>query len=246
MEFLIILLIAGFICAGVGGYIAGEKNRNAWGWAIICFLLGIFGIIAIASVPTLPSSSLKRKSPQTKIYVSHPTLYHAGDTSFLVVDFKRKQIIVGIQETCESPHKKPYEDSFAFFDIVKAEIVRDGTQIMKTDCKNQDFNGAEHIAIRVNVKSSNNPVHEVIFYAARNIDGKQKDQILNQAVQKVMEFKGYLDSAIREGGKEQEEQIENKQSTDISEQLSRLWQLKQEGALTQEEFEAQKAKLLQS
>ena len=45
--FIIYFLVGGLICAGVGGYIAGEKNRNAVAWAIVCFFLNIIGLIGL-------------------------------------------------------------------------------------------------------------------------------------------------------------------------------------------------------
>ena len=53
-------------------------------------------------------------------------------------------------------------------------------------------------------------------------------------------------SYAQESRKQQGEQIEGRQNMPVSAQISQLWQLKQEGAITQEEFEKQKAKLLQS
>lgn len=68
----------GLICAGVGGYIAVEKNRNGVAWAILCFLFGIFSIIAIAAVPTLPQTEnkvekdiIKQAFPHAKVHVSN-------------------------------------------------------------------------------------------------------------------------------------------------------------------------------
>ena len=51
---------------------------------------------------------------------------------------------------------------------------------------------------------------------------------------------------IQGTGEGMSEQIERSQNVPISEQISQLWRLKQEGALTQEEFDEQKARLLES
>ena len=213
---------------------------------------------------------LRKQFPRSKIHVSHPSYFYPNDTSFLVVDFEQKQIAVGLQKARRSPPEDPYRLSIAFSDIVQAEIVRDGTQIATTNRGSQilgtavgavalggvgavigglsasqtTLNGAKRIAIRITVDNTKKPVHEVTFYKSKDKKGGRQGELLfDKAVQKAMEFGAYLDSAIREAEKEQPE---NSQSVDVSEQLSRLWQLKQEGALTQEEFEKQKAKLLQS
>lgn len=256
--FIIYFLVGGLICAGVGGYIAEEKNRGVGNWAILCFLLGIFGIIAIAAVPSLSkkaesfgdglgAESIKREFPRAKIHLNDARFHkdsQYGDTSFLVVDFEQRQIVVGARKALKNPPKEPYRKSFAFFDIVKAEIVRDGSQVVTTGTANQELKDAKHIAIRITVKNPDNPTYDVTFYASITTKYRKLEYPpFDHAVQKVIEFQGYLESAIRET---RQEKTGNSQNPDASEQLSRLWQLKQEGALTQEEFEAQKAKLLQS
>ena len=202
------------------------------------------------------------------------------DTSFLVVDFEQKQIVVGLEKSRRSPPEDPYRASIAFSDIVKAEMVRDGTQVATTNRGSQllgtavgavalggvgaligglsasktTLNGAKRIAIRITVDNPKKPVHEVTFYTSKDKKGgRQGEKLFDKSVQKAAEFAAYLDAAIRETEKDlpknnqpKNNQPKNNQSVDISEQISRLWQLQQEGALTQEEFEKQKAKLLQS
>ena len=282
MDILIILIAQSLICAGIGAYIAKEKNRGVGGWTIICFLLGVLGLIAIAAVPSLSphprkaeAGKLEKEFPKAKIHtyqrwkgqVTQPQIRYLtwssfGDKSFLVVDFEQKQIVVGLQKFQEIPPIESYRMSFPFFDIVKLEIIKDGTQVVSAapsittgggsvnsvlSTLRTALDGANSIAIRITVNNPDKPIHDVIFYVTKDKkESSQGNSDFDNAVQKVMTFHGYLDSAIREDGKEQKEPTENNQSVDVSEQISRLWQLKQEGALTQEEFEKQKAKLLQS
>lgn len=49
MEFLVIWLI----CAGVTAAIASSKGRSGIGWFLIGAVLGIFGIILVACLPSL-------------------------------------------------------------------------------------------------------------------------------------------------------------------------------------------------
>ena len=261
MEFVLLYIVVGLICAGIGGYIAVGKNRDVGSWAIVCFFLGVFGIIAIAAVPSLfrpqKTESLQEEFPEARVYAGKSwwdgqdvTL---GDTSFLVVDFEQKQIVVGLRAELKNPHKKPYKMSFAFSSIVGAEIVREGNQII-TNRGNQSFNEVKHIAIRITVDDINNSSHNITFYASKDTkEHKFENPPLDQAVQKVVEFQGYLDSAIRETKREsnisdnqesrkrQSDRIESRQNMPVSAQIAQLWQLKQEGALTEEEFEKQKA-----
>ena len=216
---------------------------------------------------------LRKQFPRSRIHVSHPSYFHPNDTSFLVIDFEQKQIVVGLQAFRENLAQNPYKTSVPFSNIMKVEIIKDGTQIATTNRGSQilgaavgavalggvgavigglsasstTLNGAKRIAIRVTVNDTFRPVHDVTFYASKDKKGgKQGDPTFDQAVRRATEFGAYLDSAIQEAGKEQDGQIESSQNTPVSEQIAQLWQLKQEGALTEEEFEAQKAKLLQS
>ena len=263
MEFVLLYIVVGLICAGIGGYIAGEKNRDAGKWAIVCFFLSVFGVVAIAAVPSLfrpqKTGSLEEEFLEAKVYAGKSwwdgqdiTL---GDTSFLVVDFEQRRIVVGLRAELKNPPKKPYKMSFAFSCIVGAEIVRDGNQITTSRGK-QVFNGAQHIAIRITVDDPNNPTHDITFYASKNTkERKFEYPPFDRAVRKVVEFQGYLDSAIREARrdsdvsdtqefrKRQSEQIEGNRNMPVSAQIAQLWQLKQEGALTLEEFEKQKANI---
>ena len=257
--------VGGVVWAVAGGYIASQKNRSAEAWAFICLFTGIIGIIVIAAVPALPQErkshikeeiteeNLKKEFPKAKAHFSQPVLGNwswlhgqewVGNTSFIIIDFERKQIVLGIRKWVEIPDQQPYRSSFAFSDIVKAEIVCDGNQVTIASFKSQEINVEKYIAIHI---TTSNSIYEIIFYVSKNNKGdKQDEPDFDQAVQKVIEFHGYLDSAIQEAGERQSTQAEGGQVTPVSEQISKLWELKEKGALTQEEFEKQKARLLES
>ena len=118
---------------------------------------------------------------------------------------------------------------------------------MATNHGNQVFDGANTITVHITVDDVNKSAHKIIFYVATKEEGgKQGDLDFDRAVQKIIEFCAYLDSARQETGEGQSQRAEGGQVTPVSEQISQLWRLKQEGALTQEEFEKQKAQLLKS
>ena len=50
MELLIALAL---ICGGVCAYIGSQKGRSGGKWFLAGCLLGVFGIVAVASVPAL-------------------------------------------------------------------------------------------------------------------------------------------------------------------------------------------------
>lgn len=47
------ILVVWIICGVVTAVIASSKGRNSFGWLLIGLLLGIFGIILIACLPSL-------------------------------------------------------------------------------------------------------------------------------------------------------------------------------------------------
>jgi hypothetical protein len=49
----LIVLIQGLICGGLCTFVGREKRRDAFSWFLVGFFLGIFGLIAVAGVPSL-------------------------------------------------------------------------------------------------------------------------------------------------------------------------------------------------
>ena len=54
------LFLFGFIWAGIGAWMAGEKNRDKLSWGIICFLFGLFGLILLAIAGKKEPEIIKR------------------------------------------------------------------------------------------------------------------------------------------------------------------------------------------
>ncbi|MFQ6007497.1 MAG: hypothetical protein ACE5K8_00950, partial [Candidatus Zixiibacteriota bacterium] len=49
-----IILVQAVICAILCAVVAGAKNRDTSGWAVVGLITGILGLIAIAGMPSLP------------------------------------------------------------------------------------------------------------------------------------------------------------------------------------------------
>ena len=60
----IIYILLGISFSAVGYYVAKRKNRNAWGWAIVCFLWNLWAYLLILC---LPSKKLGTKTKIKKI-----------------------------------------------------------------------------------------------------------------------------------------------------------------------------------
>ncbi len=57
MEFLIVFIW--ILCASFSSYIASQKNRDAFSWFFVGLLFGIFGLIAIVSIPQSKETTSK-------------------------------------------------------------------------------------------------------------------------------------------------------------------------------------------
>jgi hypothetical protein len=57
MDTMLWALVIGVICAFACSSIAKSKNRNASGWAVGGFLFGIFALVLLLILPSLPGSN---------------------------------------------------------------------------------------------------------------------------------------------------------------------------------------------
>ncbi|TCP80826.1 hypothetical protein C8J31_11467 [Rhizobium sp. PP-CC-2G-626] len=68
-----IILITWIICGIVTGIIASSKGRTGVGWFLIGSLLGIFGLILIACLPSLRSSPQSTQAlPEHRLTMTCP------------------------------------------------------------------------------------------------------------------------------------------------------------------------------
>jgi hypothetical protein len=57
-----IIIMFWMLCAGFSAYIASQKNRDAGVWFFIGLAFGVFALIGIAAVPSLPEKPAESKS----------------------------------------------------------------------------------------------------------------------------------------------------------------------------------------
>ncbi|MBD3822851.1 MAG: hypothetical protein IE914_11435 [Thiotrichales bacterium] len=109
--------------------------------------------------------------------------------------------------------------------------------------------GVKRLSIQVTLDDTSKPVHEVTFYETkRKKGGKRGEVFFDQGAKRVVEFAAHIESAIRKAspGTSQTNHVSRGGSSEksISDQIGELWRLKEVGALTQDEFEAEKAKII--
>ncbi len=112
--------------------------------------------------------------------------------------------------------------------------------------------GTKKLSLQITVNDSNKPIHEVTFYETdRKKGGKRGEMFFDQGAQQIAEFSAHLETAIRKPEKASSAIITNDLSSHeengtLADQIGKLWQLKEAGALTEEEFITQKARLMKS
>jgi hypothetical protein len=216
-------------------------------------------------------AELEKEFPDSKIHISH------NDSSFLVVDFSTDQILLGLQKIRGSilAQEQPYRSVIPFAGIVKAEILRDGTQVASTNRVSQAIgaatgalafggvgaiigglsgsstssSGIKRLSIQITVDDPDKPIHEITFYeTTRKKGGKRGEVFFDQGAQQVAEFAAHFEAAIRKADDKRVKASQNKSisksESSIADQVGELWKLKEAGALSQEEFEIQKSKVM--
>jgi hypothetical protein len=246
LEFIIIFVIAVVVIAVVVGISQGQKVNEL-------------------------RTDLEKEFPEAKVHVSH------DDSSFLVVDFATDQLVVGLQKVRGTllAQEQPYRSEIPFSGIVKAEVLKDGTQVASTNRGSQAVgaavgavafggvgaiigglsgssttsSGAKRLSIQITVDDASKPIHEVTFYETqRKKGGKRGEMFFDQGAQQVAAFSAHVEAAMRKSDKDKFEatQVTNASKLDksLADQIGELWHLKEAGALSQDEFETQKAKLI--
>lgn len=160
------------------------------------------------------------------------------------------------------PDWKEYEIS----QIASVEVLRDGASITSTDRGSQaagallgglalggvglllgGLSGSktnratiQSVAIKVIVDDNDLPVHVTEFFKSPSKKGTDaRSFIIKPSLEKADHFHALLVNALRSSQKAGEHL-----KLDSADQIRKLWELKQAGALTEEEFASQKARLL--
>ena len=109
--------------------------------------------------------------------------------------------------------------------------------------------GTRRLSIQVTIDDPVKPLHEVTFYQTNRKKGGMRGEIFfDTSAQLVAEFAAHLDGAIRKGSEQKSANaVTLKHLTSektIAYQIRELWILKEAGALTLDEFNSEKYKLL--
>lgn len=240
-------------------------------WTI--FIIIVVGAIAAGIIQAMVGSATK-KSALEKISSRFPLakLHAHEDGSYLAIDIPSKTIVVGrVKATLDGPQ---YEATYDFGQIAKVDLSVDGNSLTSTNRGSQVLgaavgavalggvgavigglsgssrtsNNVRKIAVNIIADDDAKPFHSVTFMKA--VDQKKGNAptsiVVTQPMKQGEEFNALLVNAIRTA--EREKQVAHApaplQAQSVSGQLKDLWDLKEMGVLTLEEFESQKRAVL--
>jgi hypothetical protein len=184
------------------------------------------------------------------------------DTTFIGICFDQTLIVVGKGET---------EKTYRFSQIAEVTVLRDGTTISNTNRGSQLAGMAvgglalgglgalvggvtgstrtsetvKSLKIRIRVDDRDEPLHQVTFFTMDTGKGVKPDSVLIRHIVPTMDnIHAHLLNAMRNVVQSPAE-LPAKDSANSTEEISQLWQLHQSGALSLDEFNQQKARLLE-
>ncbi len=202
---------------------------------------------------------IKKEFPGAKLYL------RVVSQAFLLIDFANEQIVMG---RIPGIWKK-----IPFPDIIKVEVLKDGAQIFSTNRRSQALgvavgavalggvglggvgavigglsgsktatNTINRISLKITVDSIDRPIYEIIFFKAPD----DKNVAFSEGLfSEVNTFVAHLEKAIRIADESKQATIpQSKEPETLAGKIAELWKLKEAGALTKKEFDAQKTRLM--
>lgn len=198
------------------------------------------------------SERLKTEFRLDEVHVS------ADDFTLIGLNLSDRQILLGSGEQ---------RQSYRFSDISSVGVVQNdatlaethrGSQILGATVGGMAFGGVgaligglsgssrsrtriRRMSLKVTIDDSTCPVYMICFFSWPTKDGLDPDHRLCQSARSAMErFHAHLLNAIRATSKTPDPGTQ----VYVAEELQRLWNLKEAGILSENEFLAQKARLL--
>lgn len=241
-------------------------------WIILLVIVAVGGGIGIGAFQVAMVSNrrkaMKQKLSELDDFETSQEIMASDGNSGIAIDERRKKVCL-IKQGFEGV----ILDVCTYRDILEAEIFEDGQTITKTSRTSQ-LGGAligglafgsvgamigglsgkqvssqkpNRIDLRIIVNRTESPVHDVNFMS---IESDRNGVLYTNAMELARHWHGLIAVLIRRADEEDknsekpEESEPNLSHGFVSDELRKLAQLKDEGLLTEEEFSAQKVKLL--
>lgn len=184
----------------------------------------------------------------------------AHDRGVVALNHERRLIVVG---TVANYIERPWSD------IAAVEVEKDGQSIIQTSrgaavgaavgvallgplgllmlsTSKRKKERVNELALKILIDERTSPVHRIIFFRMKGNGAGAKDKLLQTPAQKLEHFQALISNAIRSDKRTYFKPVDNtKLPVENSEdRVAKLWELRQAGALTDQEFAAQKSAVL--
>ena len=216
------------------------------------------------------SSTLAKEFPRAEIYVSSDDRsFCVLDFEAAQITLGLNKARGGL-----ATREPPYRDTHPFSAIIEVELQRDGTTVTQTNRGSQAVGAAvgalafgglgaivgglsassttrnrvRTISLIVKVADRSRPLHQITFlnWTADKKGLKTDSSIVKHASQQIEKFAAHVTNAMREGQALPHANAVVAPSPQVAftAQIRDLWSLKESGAITQSEFDVEKARLL--
>jgi hypothetical protein len=231
---------------------------------LIVFFALVVGVIitAISQAKKNATLAATTRDRVAAIYTFDELFVSNYDATFIGICFDQTLIVVGKSET---------EKTYRFSQIAEVTVLRDGSTISNTNRGSQlagmavgglalgglgaligGVSGStrtsetiKSLKIRIRVDDRDQPLHQVTFFKINGGKGVKPGSVLiHGAVPKMDNIHAHLLNAMR-SVEQSPAELPAKASANSTEEISQLWQLHQNGALSLAEFNQQKSRLLE-
>lgn len=230
----------------------------------VFLLIGVVVIVAVfSSVRAQNKGYAVLKSRLSMQYALDEVFVSPDDLSFLGFDFVNKKVIVG---------NRTADFAYSFESIASVEVVRNGVMLSQTNRGSQAlgavvgglaFGGVgallggltgstrmkeriSELKLKIIADDTIKPVHTVTIFASKSKKGADpRNILLRPFLEQLDRSHAHLVNAIRNTQNQRLSNSKVSQPTgDVAGELTKLWELKQLGALTSAEYHAAKAEML--
>jgi hypothetical protein len=206
------------------------------------------------------AAQLSEQDQFLREYAAWTDYWHSYfDQSFIAVDVPGRRIALGVIGRATS---------YPFDAITAVEPVKDGASVTTRrdqpmtpylfdgvqyfeerallkaiESPTTSINTVRELALKVTVDDAQSPLYTINFFhalAASGVDSASRDVV--DSANAADKFHAYIANALRDRATAR---LSANTPIDTAGQLKSLWDLKQAGALTEDEFDRQKAKLLE-
>lgn len=238
---------------------------------IIIVIIFIIGII-IFVVNSLNDASSKKKAMDDYLigiedFTTSQKVMGYDNNTGIAIDEQRKKVCLIDHDLLQNVISRIVD----YKDLLSCELFEDGITITKTVRSSQlggaliggialggvgaiigglsgktlSFDKVNRVDLRLIINDTKNPLHDINFM---NIETKKDSLIYKYSIQQARHWHGLIEVLIRRADSEEKTtvptQVDAPSSSSIANEIKKLLDLRDQGALTPQEFQQQKERLL--